>query len=122
MTAAEQGRLPFDIAAGPSRIAMAPTETRRGHVASALADPDIPRPADGRLIWDGARQAFVSGVLRQAMLVRGFTADSLGVAAGVAHGTMYNALAGRTTRLSTARRILETLASVEPAFLLHDLM
>ncbi|MBJ7609471.1 MAG: hypothetical protein JF887_08590 [Candidatus Dormibacteraeota bacterium] len=56
------------------------------------------------------------------MLTRGFTPDTLRSAAGVAHGTMYNALSGRPTRLRTARRILEALSAVEPAFLLTDLV
>jgi len=34
---------------------------------------------------------------------------------------MYNALAGRPTRLRTARRVLETLAGVEPKFELSRL-
>lgn len=73
-------------------------------------------------IWDGARQAFAPAILRTAMLTRGFTPDTLRSAAGVAHGTMYNALSGRPTRLRTARRILEALSAVEPAFLLTDLV
>jgi hypothetical protein len=91
-----------------------PTREGERHAAS------IP-PASGRLIWDGERQAFVSAVLREAMIVRGFTPESLRLAAGVAHGTVYNALAGRVIRLTTARRILATLAGVEPAFTLSDL-
>jgi predicted transcriptional regulator len=74
-----------------------------------------------RWIWDGERQAFVAGTLREAMLVRGFTPHSLAVSARVAESTMYNALAGRPTRLRTARRVLETLAGVEPKFELSRL-
>jgi len=55
------------------------------------------------------------------MLVRGFTPHSLAVSARVAESTMYNALAGRPTRLRTARRVLETLAGVEPKFELSRL-
>lgn len=85
-----------------------------------LADADATSDR-GRLIWDGERQAFVVATLRQAMLVRGFTPETLAVAASVAHGTMYSALAGSRTRLRTARRILETLAAVEPHFRLAEL-
>ena len=73
------------------------------------------------IIWDGDRQAFTVGLLRQVMLTRGFTAETLQVAACVGHGTMYHVLAGRRVRLSTARRILEVLASTPPLFLLSSL-
>ena len=63
-----------------------------------------------RRIWDGTHQSFNVGPLRDAMLVRGFTADSLAYAAGVARATLYNALKGRPTRLSTARRIIQALS------------
>ncbi|HWF56930.1 MAG TPA: hypothetical protein VG520_01085 [Candidatus Dormibacteraeota bacterium] len=55
------------------------------------------------------------------MLVRGFKVDELAAAADVARGTLYNALKGRPTRLQTARRILEVLASVEPTLRLGSL-
>jgi hypothetical protein len=85
--------------------------------STVTANPDSRR----KWIWDGDRQAFVAGTLREAMLVRGFTPHSLAVSARVAESTMYNALAGRPTRLRTARRVLETLARVEPKFELSRL-
>jgi hypothetical protein len=66
------------------------------------------------VIWDGERQAFNVGVLKQVMLTRGFTAETLQEAAGIGHGTMYNVLAGRRVRLSTAGQILEKLATTPP--------
>jgi predicted transcriptional regulator len=65
-------------------------------------------------IWDGDAQSFNVGPLRQAMLVRGFTPEALADAAGVARGTLYNALHGRPTRLRTAHRILAALAETRP--------
>jgi hypothetical protein len=124
----QQEQLPFDALATTAspevntarRDGLVLRENRR----SANQFPQqtaSPVRGDSSFIWDGEHQAFVPGTLRRAMLVRGFTPDTLRVAAGVAHGTMYNALAGRATRLRTARRILETLAAVEPAFLLADM-
>jgi hypothetical protein len=91
-------------------------------VAGSTAPTALPpQPYEARCsIWDGERQAFSVGVLKQVMLVRGFTPETLAEAAGVARGTMYNALAGRSTRLNTARRILEALAAVEPRLLLSQ--
>jgi hypothetical protein len=78
-------------------------------------------PGDRSYIWDGARGCFNPASLREAMLVRGFMVDDLATAADVARGTLYNALNGRPTRLQTARRILEVLASVEPTLRLGSL-
>lgn len=73
-----------------------------------------PRPR----VWDGEKCCFNDGRLREVMVMRGFTADSLALAAGVSRGTIYNALTRRTTRLATARRILEALAAAPPTLLL----
>ncbi len=124
MPSAPQLPLSFDVASGASGsvVPRAPGRADEGEPRKYRGGSSTNQvPTDTRCIWDGDRQAFVSGTLRQVMLTRGFTAASLSRAAGVAHGTMYNALAGRPTRLCTARRILETLAAVEPAFLLADL-
>jgi hypothetical protein len=72
------------------------------------------RGRDQVAIWDGDGQSFNVGPLRQAMLVRGFTPEALADAAGVARGTLYNALHGRPTRLRTAHRILAALAEAQP--------
>ncbi len=76
---------------------------------------------DGHYIWDGQRGCFNGGHLREAMLVRGLTVDEMAADAGLARGTLYNALNGRPTRLRTARRILEVLASAQPTLRLSSL-
>src|SRR5689334_6775252 len=92
------------------RPAAADRHERGSPPAGAALSAPTPR-AQPPAIWDGDRQAFTVGLLRQVMLTRGFTPESLHVAAGIGHGTMYNALAGRPVRLATAGRILEVLAS-----------
>jgi predicted transcriptional regulator len=74
-----------------------------------------------RTIWDGDRQVFDVGLLRQAMVVREFAPDTLADAAGVSRGTVYHALTGRPVRIRTARRILEAVAAVEPTIRLGSL-
>jgi hypothetical protein len=97
-----------------------PRPLRRSQLAVAAERPQEESASDAepRAVWHGETQAFDVGTLKEVMLVRGFTAETLAQAAGVGRGTMYNALAGRSTRLSTARRILEALAAVEPRLLL----
>ena len=76
------------------------------------------RGAPRARVWDGEKCCFNEGRLREVMVMRGFTADSLALAAGVSRGTIYNVLTGRTTRLATARHILEALAAAPPTILL----
>lgn len=78
----------------------------------------MPRPP---AIWNGDTQTFDPGLLREAMLIRGLTPDSLAAAAQVGRGTVYSVLSGRRSRLTTARRLLETLLSVEPTMRLSAL-
>jgi predicted transcriptional regulator len=88
---------------------------------SARPSTDVDHHGDTRIIWNGEQQAFNPGILKQAMLVRGFTAETLAQAATVSRGTIYNVLAGRPTRLRTARRVLEALAATEPTLHLASL-
>lgn len=76
-------------------------------------------PDDNRhgRVWNGEDRCFDKGTLSEVMVMRGLTADSLALAAGVSRGTIYNALTGRPTRLATARRILEALAATPPILL-----
>jgi DNA-binding XRE family transcriptional regulator len=69
-------------------------------------------------VWNGEDRCFNKGTLSEVMVMRGLTADSLALAAGVSRGTIYNALTGRPKRLATARRILEALAATPPILLL----
>lgn len=79
------------------------------------------RPETHR-IWNGSSRSFNAAHLREALLVRGLTPDFLATAADVSRGTVYHALSGRPTRLGTARRILEVLASIEPSLRLSSLV
>jgi transcriptional regulator with XRE-family HTH domain len=65
-------------------------------------------------IWDGVGQSFDTRRLREAMLIRGFTVETLAAAAGVSLGTTYKVLHGKPVRLRTARLLLEALANVQP--------
>lgn len=94
-------------------------ENYGGHRSSP--QPPLSPERQPQAIWNGETQTFSAGVLRRAMLVRGFTPDSLAMAAGVGRGTVYNALASRPSRLTTARRLPQTLAGVEPTLRLSDL-
>lgn len=86
-----------------------------------VVEPPLSPSPGRRYVWDADGRCFNAGPLREAMLVRGFTADELAAAAALARGTVYNALSGRPTRPRTARRILEVLAGVEPTLRLGSL-
>ena len=99
-----------------------PRAVRTASTASAPSSPTARTLAasPARAVWDGNLQAFNVGLLRQVMVTRGFTAETLQLAAGVGRGTIYNVLAGRRVRLSTARQILEVLATTPPLFLISS--
>ena len=97
------------------------TRPARSRSVAAGAPTDARDTLTATAIWNGERQAFNVGVLKQVMLTRGFTAETLQVAAAIGHGTVYHVLAGRPVRLSTARQVLEVLAAAEPRFLLSSL-
>lgn len=104
----------------PLRKAAKPSpQVDRGSTSARPTELGSARDGDrhGR-VWNGEDRCFHEGTLREVMVMRGLTADSLALAAGVSRGTIYNALTGRPTRLATARRILEALAATPPILLL----
>ena len=128
-TDAGLGRSAEDASTSPRADVWAAPLPHRSAVAG-LPGADIPRAAvritrplrsDPQRIWDGAGHCFNPGALREAMLVRGLSADELAASAEVARATLYDALKGRPTRLQTARRLLEVPAGVEPTLRLRSL-
>ncbi|MDQ6847517.1 MAG: helix-turn-helix domain-containing protein [Candidatus Dormibacteraeota bacterium] len=103
----------------PLRRAAQPTPQvdRRSISAPAAGRGSAPDGDRHERVWNGEDRCFNTGTLREVMVMRGLTADSLALAAGVSRGTIYNALTGRPTRLATARRILEALATTAPTLL-----
>ena len=96
------------------------TVPRRRPPSRIETPPHAPSTSQ-RLIWDGDRQAFNVGCLREAMLIRDLTVEALATAANVSSATVYNCLRGRRTHLRTARLILEALRRVQPSLRLGDL-
>jgi DNA-binding XRE family transcriptional regulator len=104
----------------PLRKAAKPLpQVDRGSTSAQPKELGSARDGDRHVrVWNGQDRCFNKGTLMEVMVMRGLTAASLALAAGVSRGTIYNALTGRPTRLATARRILEALAATPPILLL----